>query len=242
MSFPGIRVVKWTFSLFVSCLAAVACGSSGSSPTTPTPGANRAPVIGSIVVSPTGTGLQSATIFTFTGQAISDPDGDALTFAWTSSDGAAMTSTTQAASKVFSQSGTFEVRLTATDAKGLSTSAAASVPVATVTGTWDVTCDNRSTQAQQLWPNFPSVFVVTLAQFDKTVTGSMSGGGLSRNFTYPGNVADPRLLTVGVETIDNVWTNRDGDFYFRLGLSDTLRSGVSTSNGFYCGSSTATKR
>lgn len=208
----------------------------------PAPTGNRPPIISSVAVSPTGTGLMSATVFTFTGQGISDPDGDALTYSWTSSDGSAITSTTPSATHVYSNSGTFQMRLTVTDSKGQFASASATVTVGSVTGTWDVTCDNRSAEARRLWPTFPSVFVVTLFQAAGSLSGSMSGGGLSRNFTFPGTVSDPRKMVFGVETIGNVWADRDGDFYFHLALTDTLRSGTSVSGSFYCGSSVATKR
>lgn len=226
----------------LACVA-LACGGTKNTTTSPSTSAvNRPPVVGSLNVTPTGMGIQSATNFTFNGQGISDPDGDTLTFSWTSSDGQPIPSTASTASRVFTATGTFEIRLTATDPKGLTASATASVSVATVSGVWDVTCDNRSAEARRLWPNFPSVFVVSLSQNTQSLSGSMSGGGLARNFTVPGTASDPRQITFGVETTDNVWASRDGDFYFRLALTDTLRSGTSVINSFYCGSSVATKR
>jgi len=221
-------------------MAASGCGSSGS-PASPSSLANGAPVIGSLSVSPQGIGLQSATVFTFTGQNISDPDGDHLTYSWTSDDGASIVSSTSTASHVYSSANTFTMRLTVTDSKGLSASALATVTVGTAAGVWDVTCD-RSAQVIQSWPAFPSSFVATLIQSGGTLSGSMVGGGQSHGFTLPGTTSDPRGVTFGVETMDNVWANQDGDFYFHLALDGTLTSATSRSVGPYCGAATAHKR
>lgn len=182
------------------------------------------PAIGALTVSPQGIGLQAATIFTFLGQNVSDPDGDPLTYSWTFADGETTVSNSPAASHVFMRSGTFEVQLTITDSKGLSASAGVSVRVGTVTGTWDVTCDNRSPDSVRFFPNFPRQFVVTLTQDRKNLYGSMTGGGRTRSFTVPGEASDPRRVVFGVETVDNVWANRDGDFYFALAADDALTS------------------
>lgn len=222
--------------------AASACGGSSASPSSPSTSlANRAPVIGALTVSPQGVGLQSATVFTFTGQNVSDPDGDPLTYSWVSDDGASISSSTPTASHVYSSANTFVMRLTVTDSKGLSASASATVTVGTVAGVWDVTC-NRSAQVLQSWPTFPTSFVATLIQSGGTVSGSMAGGGQSHSFTLPGTTADPRGVTFGVETMDNAWANQDGDFYFHLVLDETLNSATSSSAGFYCGAATARKR
>ena len=92
------------------------------SPTPTVSTSNRPPVIEGLSVSPPGMGLQSATIFTFTGQNVSDPDGDALTYVWASSDASAIVSNTQAASHVYTRSGTFDMRSRLPTPRGLSAS------------------------------------------------------------------------------------------------------------------------
>ncbi len=221
-------------------MAAGGCGSGGS-PASPSSRTDGAPVIGALSVSPQGIGLQSATVFTFAGQNISDPDGDPLTYSWTSDDGASIASSTSTASHVYSSASTFTMRLTVTDSRGLSASASATVTVGTADGVWDVTCD-RSAQVTQFWPAFPSSFVATLIQSGAALSGSMAGGNQSRAFTRPGTASDPRGVSFGVETMDNVWANEDGDFYFHLTLDRTLTSATSRSMGAYCDAATARKR
>jgi hypothetical protein len=213
--------------------------SPANGPSPPASAANRAPVVASLNVSPSGIGLQSATIFTFTGQGVIDPDGDAVTHSWTSTDGAAIISSTQAASHVYARSGVFEMRLTVTDARGLSTSAIAAVDVRSLTGTWDVACDNRPA-------SFPSQFVVVMTQNDASLFGTISGGGLTEAFPAPAAAAsvnavrDPRQVVFGVETLFNVWASRDGDFYFHLSADDTLNGMTGSSQ--YCGVVSARRR
>lgn len=231
----GAIVAAW----LVLCLSGCSSSSSGGSPASPGPGSNRAPVIASVFVSPSGTGLQSATLFAFSGQGISDPDGDALTYSWTSTDGAAIASTTPTASRVFPRSGSFDMRLTVTDSKGLAASAATTVAVGNLTGTWDVTCDNHPA-------GFPSQFVVSMTQNGATLSGNITGGGLSQDFPAPvtvstaDGVSDPKKAVFGVEASFNVWASRDGDFYFHLTADDALNSMSGSSQ--YCGSASARRR
>ena len=232
--------------LFEEILAVygAACGGGDKSPSTPTPSSNRAPVIGALTVSPQGMGIQSATIFTFLGQNVSDPDGDALTYSWVSSDGASIASNTQADSHVYAGSGTFVMRLTVTDPAGLSASASVSVTVGTVTGVWDVSCVRTAYALQNCAPAFPTQFVVTLTQSGSSLFGSVTGGGKTRSFTVPGNVSNPRVSSFGVESRDNVFCgpNWDEDFWFHLAANDTLTSMSSLDSYRYCASSIATKR
>ena len=202
----------------LSLSAVVFCGCSGE-PAPTAPGPNGAPRIGGLTAAPSGTGIQSTTIFTFTGQGISDPEGDALTYSWTSSDGAAIVSSTQAASHVYARSGSFEMRLTVTDSKGLSASAVVAVPVGTVTGTWDITCNNHP-------PSFPSQFVATMTQSGSGLFGTIAGAGRSQTFPAPPNVSgvnevrDPREVNFGIEGFYNPWD--ESDFYFHLTADATL--------------------
>jgi hypothetical protein len=224
------------------CLAA--CGGSGTPTPTPTPStANRAPVVGSVVVSPTGIGIDSATIFTFTAQGVSDPDGDSLTYSWSTSDGAPAVSATAALAHVFMRTGTFDVRVTVTDPKGLSTSASMSVTIGNITGTWDVTCAHAFFPFA---PLFPAAFVVSITQSGSLLFGTITGGGLSQSFPAPPSVGsvdavrDPKRASFGVETAFNRWAPNDGDFYFNLTANDTLTS--MSGSGQYCSSSVATRR
>jgi PKD domain len=221
------------------------CGGNSTNPTpTPTPTANRAPVIGSFGFLPQGTGLQSATIFTFSAQGVSDPDGDALTYTWSSSDGAVITANAPAASHVFNKSGVFDVRITVADSKGLSTSAMASVIVGNLTGVWDLSCV-RAPFVVPSFPFFPTQFVASMTQSERSLFGTLTGGGLSHTFPTAGAgagnlVANPKTASFGVETFDNVWAPRDADFYFHLTADDTLSSMTGSSQ--YCTASVARRR
>jgi hypothetical protein len=98
-------------------------------------GGNKPPVPGTIGVSPTGTGMAGLTNYNFSSQGASDPNGDALSYHWTFSDGG--TATGQSIAHVFNAAGTFTAQLSVSDGK-----ANAAAPNATVTvgpsmaGTW----------------------------------------------------------------------------------------------------------
>jgi hypothetical protein len=64
----------------------------------------------------------------------SDPDGDALSYSWNFGDGA--TATGAVVTHVFGTGGTFNVALTASDGKGGSATANASVNARSLTGVW----------------------------------------------------------------------------------------------------------
>jgi hypothetical protein len=236
------RLVALTLGVAVLLLTLSACGgnSTGSAPTVTAPtGTNRAPVITSLAVSPSGMGLQAATLFTFAGQGVNDPDGDALTYAWTSTDGATIASATQSATHAYARSGAFEMRLTVTDSKGSSTSATATVNVGNLNGTWDVACDNHPA-------SFPSQFVVSLTQSGALLSGTISGGGQTQAFPAPPTaadasvVSDPKHVIFGVETAFNVWAGRDGDFYFHMTADETLTTMTGSSQ--YCASASSRRR
>jgi PKD repeat protein len=106
---------------FVLLLAAgVACRASVDPQPPPPPSlpppTNHAPV--AAVAGPYNS--ETGTI-TFDGSASSDPDGDALTFAWQFGDGA--TSTAKQGTHTYATDGSYTVSLTVTDSKGLSSSA-----------------------------------------------------------------------------------------------------------------------
>jgi len=142
---------------------------------------NAAPTAGTISVSPTGTGLQGATAFTFTAQGASDPDGDSLTYSWTFGDGG--TASGQTASRTFTSAGSISVNLSVSDGKKSATAAAVNVDVRNLTGTW------RGDIA-----GFPFTFVLT--QSGSSVSGSYSdedGPG-----TVTGTVSSPRTVNLTV--------------------------------------------
>ena len=236
------RLVAPALGVAAILLALSACGGNptASTTTTTTPaGANRPPVVASLSVSPSGMGLQSATLFTFTSQGVSDPDGDALTYAWASTDGATIASASQAATHAYARSGAFDMRLTVTDSKGLSTTVTTTVNVGNLSGTWDVTCDSHPA-------SFPSQFVVQLTQSEALLSGTISGGGQSQAFPAPPTasdaslVSDPKHVIFGVETAFNVWAGRDGDFYFHMTADETLTTMTGSSQ--YCGSASSRRR
>ncbi len=237
------RLVAPALGLAAVLLALSACGGNPTASTTTTTapaGANRPPVVASLSVSHSGMGLQSATLFTFTSQGVSDPDGDALTYAWVSTDGATIASATQSATHAYARSGSFDMRLTVTDAKGLSTTVTTTVNVGSLSGTWDVTCDDRHPT------NFPSQFVVSLTQTEASLSGTISGGGQSQAFPAPptasdaSSVSDPKHVIFGVETAFNVWAARDGEFYFHMTADETLTTMTGSSQ--YCGSASSRRR
>ena len=99
--------------------------------TAPTPFANSAPVIGNLTVSATSV-VPNATVSVHV--TASDPDGDALTYAWTAGGGsfadAAATDTTWSSAT----SGTFVLTLTVKDVHGMSASASVTVVVSDSAG------------------------------------------------------------------------------------------------------------
>lgn len=125
----------------IGLLAFVSCGGGGgSTPTTPTtpstptptPTPNRAPTA-SATASP-AFGIHGLTTFTIAAIA-SDPDGDALAYAWTVGDGSSATNASF--TRVFTQGGNFTPTVTVTDGRGGSASAStASITVGSMSGTW----------------------------------------------------------------------------------------------------------
>jgi hypothetical protein len=129
--------------LVVSSLVLAGCGGSKSSspttpssPATPTPPVqqNRAPVIGSMNFAP-GFGIAGLTQFSFNASA-SDPDGDAITYAWDVAGNAASGTN---GTITFSNGGDGIAKVTVTDSKGLSASDTRTFVVGSMNGVWRVT-------------------------------------------------------------------------------------------------------
>ena len=148
-------------------------------------GSNAAPTPGTISVSPTGTGLQGATSFTFTAQGASDPDGDSLTYAWTFSDGGSASGAS--VSRTFTSSGTQNVNLSVSDGNKSASAPAVNVEVRNLNGTW-----RGNVNASGVFFNF--TFVLT--QSGSSVTGSYvdeDGPG-----SVSGSVSSPRAVSLTV--------------------------------------------
>jgi PKD repeat protein len=145
--------------------AGLACKSAVNPPPPPVPPPppppNRAPV--AAVGGPYDT--ESGTVV-FDGSASSDPDGDAITFAWQFGDGAS--SSEMKPSHRFDQSGDYNVSLTVTDAKGLPSGAAATTATVTLpsvlVGAGNIaTCGSSNDQATaRLVDAIPGATVFTL--------------------------------------------------------------------------------
>lgn len=102
----------------------------------------------------------------FDGSASSDPDGDALTFAWQFGDGASATEAKP--SHTYAQDGSYNVSLTVTDSKGLAstavtTSATVSLPIVMVGAGNIATCGSNNDQSTAaLVAALPNATVFTL--------------------------------------------------------------------------------
>lgn len=149
----------------------VACNSSGPTtpdPTpTPTPQPNRAPVVTSVLATPTF-GIQDFGIFTFNASA-TDADGDALTFAWNIAGNARTGAVVQAGP--FTNGGTGQATVTVTDGRGGSTAGSVQFIVGTMTGTWS----GAVLQSNAL-PAFTMVLNQALGLFTGTIATGQGNG------------------------------------------------------------------
>ena len=114
-----------------TALAVTGVGSQEASPGDPN-GDNRAPSVG-ILIEPTGQMIVSVTVVRLTATG-GDPDGDAISHDWNFGDG--LTGTGSTVGHVFGNQGTFQVVVTARDARGATASASAQVTVRSLAGTW----------------------------------------------------------------------------------------------------------
>jgi hypothetical protein len=136
---PPVTVIAGAAILALALTGCSNNNSGGSpatptTPTTPTPAANRAPVINAAAVSPAW-GMATLTSHAFSAAA-SDPDGDALTYAWSFGNGT--TASSAAASVVYGNAETtvYDATLTVTDARGATATSTIQVTSASMTGTW----------------------------------------------------------------------------------------------------------
>jgi PKD repeat protein len=130
---------------------------------------------GSFTFTPGGPALAGATEVAFSASA-TDPDGDALSYAWDFGDGA--TGSGQNVRHVFDTTGALNVVLTVQDGKSGSVTSSKSVEVRSLTGRW-IDIDPR--------------FRVDLVQNGRTFTGSVTVAGFGQVSTInAGILRDPR--------------------------------------------------
>lgn len=142
---------------------------------------NKAPIPGTISVTPDNVpGLMAVTTFTFTSSA-SDPDGDPLTYNWNLGDGGTGSGAT--VTHVYNNTGSFQVTLSVSDGKKTATAPGRSVTVKSLTGTWSGTLRGSS------------------FSIPTTINFTQSGTSLSGGYSDPdgpgsvsGQVSDPRSV------------------------------------------------
>ena len=176
----GSGAAKWIV-IAGGAAAAAAVGASKAAKNAP-------PHAGTIQVTPQGQGLASATQFTFSLVGSSDPEGNPLTFAWDFGDGSSRAAAQgqTSVSKVYSNAGTFSVRVTVDDGRGGTVSASTSVIVKTLTGTWIQDFAQNGSATLSLTQT-GGTFVGTYVAFSRFSNGSTA--------TYSGSIANASLQT-----------------------------------------------
>ena len=173
----------------VSVVLVSACGGkSSSSPTTPTAPststpttpANRAPSITAMSITP-AFGIAQLTQFSFSGSA-SDPDGDAVTFAW---DVAGNPFSGTSGTITFSNGGNGTATLTVTDSHGATATDSRTFVVGSMTGKWSGTI-----------PGYTDL------SFDLSQSGAVVTGTFSDQYFGPGKI-DP-AQTGRIDTNGNI--------------------------------------
>lgn len=136
----SVAVCILASAILVACGGGSGSSSSGGSSTpttptpTPTPAANHAPNITSMNFAPSF-GIAQLTQFSFNAAA-SDPDGDAITYAWDVA-GNAFSGTN--GTITFNGGGNSTARVTVTDSKGATATDTRTFVVGSPTGTWSGT-------------------------------------------------------------------------------------------------------
>jgi hypothetical protein len=174
-------------------------------------------VAGGVSESPTGIGLASATVFTFTA---APPSGGVppYTFAWNFGDGAEGAGS--APTHVYANTGLFGVVVTATDSAGTSAQASDRVAVRAVTGRWTATLSPPS------GPTKP----IDLVQNQTAVTATINDTALNTGLgTGTGNVSNPRSLAVTI-TYNSATPPFAASYIGQL--NDTLTTWSGTVNGY----------
>jgi hypothetical protein len=140
---------------------------------------------GAIGTSPTGTGLASATLFTF--QLVTPPSGGVppYTISWNFGDG--MAGAGSAPSHQYTNTGGFTATATVTDSKGTSAQTSLPVSIGSATGRWTATYTGIALNPE----------AIDIVQNQTAVTATINGtaDGFASG---TGSVSNPRSLSVSV--------------------------------------------
>jgi hypothetical protein len=159
--------------------AAVLLGGKKSTPV------NHPPLAGAISVTPTFTGISSATEFTFVDNGASDADGDPLTFAWNFGDGSSGQG--QTAKHTYPSDGHFTVTASVSDGKATTAAPALPAPVAVVTLNGTTWLNSQGT-ITRTW-----IMQQSGANLTGTYTSSYCKGGQGQ---LTGTVSNPRNVHI----------------------------------------------
>lgn len=143
---------------------------------------------GAIGALPVGTGVASATVFTFgftTGPSGGVPP---YTFQWNFGDGGTAGGDTP--SHVFPVTGTFPVIVVVSDSRGITAQTLTSVPVRSVTGTWKVGFQGGTAPAAESIDLVQNGGAVVAATNDTANAFGLGAGS--------GSVSNPRVLSINV--------------------------------------------
>jgi len=182
---------------------------------------------GTITSTPSGTGLASATLYSF--QYLTLPTGGTppYTYSWNFGDGTPAGSGT-APTHVFPIGGNFTVTATVTDSLGASAQTTTPVVIGSVTGAWSVTYQGPGSE--------PVTYVDTLVlnQDQGQVTGTVENSGCQLG-AGTGTVSNVRNLSVTASLdCDGVFP-----FAYQGTLNTTLTSWAGTVSGGRTGCTTA---
>jgi hypothetical protein len=172
--------------MLLACLAAcvfVAACDDNDTGTGPTPTMNA----GTIAVSPPSVGLVDITAFTLAAQGFSSSDGGAITYSWDFGDN---TKTTGGASvtHVFTQTGTFDIRVTASNNAGVTAQGPATkLQVIDLSSHWTL----RNAAGLDI------MYGTSLTQGGSSVWGDQTSQNC--RYTVTGTISAPGTLTITYE-------------------------------------------
>ena len=136
---------------------------------------NKAPIPGTILVSPTATGMAGQTSFRISSTGASDPDKDPLTFTWSFGDGGSGSG--ESVTHTYAAAGTFAVSLKVSDGKLDAAPPNASVVVGpNLTGNW--------TGGSLLMPGTTGALTITCGL---SLTVTQTGTALTGSIPFAGN-------------------------------------------------------
>src|SRR5450759_546 len=223
----------------IGCLSLVlsfCIGCGGSSPSAPsTPSVPIA-----LSISPSGVGLDHATLFTFTATG-----GTNITqYAWNFGDGTTTSGTPSAVGHVYDQSGAFNAQVQATSQSGVNTTATLNgVTVKPVTGTWDLTVVPSASYPWLYCTRFTAVLTQNGNQISGTITPTTCSRTrnndndlimVTTHITIPSIclVSNPRHAVFGSESYGAPYADNN-DFYFSVELGSDLNTMTGTADIHY---------